>query len=222
MEKNRKDQGDKIRGLFLGLIENEHIPQVQIDNEGLYSVTNGTIANETSVYIMETYKKHFETIPETITDALACVGGNSISFAKHFAHVNVVEIDANRSSMLKHNLQLADVYEKTTLYSKTNYLDVMYDVHQDVLFFDPPWGGPDYKYKSNVDLYISEKNINKIIYELMHSSTPYAKMIVLKAPLNFNKEGLEMYCKKGQCIVCFHKRMSKMQLFFIIKQTNIA
>ncbi len=222
MEKNRKDQGDKIRGLFLGLIENEHIHQVQIDNEGLYSVTNGTIANETSVYIMDEYKKHFETIPTTITDALSFVGGNTLSFAKHFSHVNAVEIDATRSSMLKHNLQLAHVLDRVTLYPKTDYLEVMYMLTQDVLFFDPPWGGPDYKYKTHVDLYIGNKNINKIIYELMNSTIPRAKMIVLKAPLNFNKEGLEAYCKKGQCVICFHKRMSKMQLFFIIKDTNVA
>lgn len=221
MEKKRKEQGDKIRGLFSGLIENDLMSQVQIDNEGLYSVTNGTIANETSVYVMEIFQKYFSKSPQMITDALACVGGNTISFAKHFPHVQAIEIDEMRSAMLQHNLQLAHVQHKVTLYEQTNYLDIMYNLEQDVLFFDPPWGGPDYKYKACVDLYIGEKNVNKLIYELMHD-TPHAKMIVLKAPLNFNKDGLEGYCKKGQCNICFQKRMSKMQLFFIIKDTNIA
>ncbi len=222
MEKNRKEKGDKIRGLFSGLVDAHLIPQVQIDNEGLYSVTNGTIANETSVYILEEYQKHFHTIPQCITDAMACVGGNSISFAKHFSHVNVVEIDPFRSSMLQHNLQLAAVHHKITQYDSTDYQTVMHTLTQDVIFFDPPWGGPDYKYKPSVDLYLGPKNITTIFAELMMSNPPRAKMIVLKAPLNFHKEGLEAMCIKAQCQIVFQKRMSKMQLFFLIKHSNMA
>ena len=32
----------------------------------------------------------------TITDATACVGGNTISFSKQFANVNAVELDRDR------------------------------------------------------------------------------------------------------------------------------
>ncbi len=222
MEKNRKEKGDKIRGLFSGLIENDLIPQVQIDNEGLYSVTNGIIANETSEHIREEYQKHFHTVPTVITDAMACVGGNAISFAKHFSHVNVVEIDPFRSDMLQHNLQLAGVFEKTSCYASTDYLTIMHTLQQDVIFFDPPWGGPEYKYKPSVDLYIGRQNIKDVISEIMKESSPLAKMVVLKAPLNFNKEGLDSLCKKHHCKISFQKRMSKMQLFFIVKLSNMA
>ena len=222
MEKIRKEKDDKIRGLFSGLIQNEYISQVQIDDEGLYSVTNGIIANETSEMILEEYQKHFHTIPHTITDALACVGGNSISFARYFSHVNVVEIDKNRSSMLQHNLQLAGVLHKTTPYANTDYLDVMDTLTQDVIFFDPPWGGPDYKYKPSVDLYIGTRNVKTLFSEIMECQEPLAKMIVLKAPLNFNKEGLDLLCKKHNCKISFQKRMSKMQLFFLVKPSNVA
>jgi hypothetical protein len=222
MEKNRKEKGDKIRGLFSGLIENDLIPQVQIDNEGLYSVTNGIIANETSEMILEEYQKHFHTIPHRITDALACVGGNSISFAKHFSHVNVVEIDPIRSDMLQHNLQLAGVFEKTSCYASTDYLTLMNTLQQDVIFFDPPWGGPEYKFKTSVDLYIGTRNVKHLFSEIMEGQEPLAKMIVLKAPLNFNKEGLDLLCKKHHCKISFQKRMSKMQLFFIVKLSNVA
>ncbi len=222
MEKNRKEKGDKIRGLFSGLVDSDLIPQVQIDNEGLYSVTNGIIANETSEYILEEYQKHFHAIPHTVTDAMACVGGNSISFAKYFSRVNVVEIDPFRSAMLEHNLQLANVFHKTHLYANTDYLTVMNTLQQDIIFFDPPWGGPDYKYKSLVDLYIGPKNINHVFSELMTQTPPRANMIVLKAPLNFHKDALEEMCRTTQCRISFQKRMSKMQLFFIIKLSNVA
>ena len=63
-----------------------------------------------------------------------------------------------------------------------DYLDIMHELKQDVIFFDPPWGGPNYKTIKNLNLYLDNINIVDIINELYD----YAKMIVLRIPRNFN------------------------------------
>ena len=39
----------------------------------------------------------------------------------------------------------------------------MYNLKQDVVFIDPPWGGKNYKSKKNLDLFLSNINIIKIL-----------------------------------------------------------
>ena len=68
---------------------------------------------------------------------------------------------------------------------------------QDCIFFDPPWGGPDYIKQDKIDLFLGELNIVDMIYKLFSNNK--AKLIVLKAPKNFNVENLEKTLS-GFCI----------------------
>jgi hypothetical protein len=80
---------------------------------------------------------------------------------------------------------LYDHHEKVN-FIYDNYLNVMRELEQDVIFHDFPWGGVNYKENEKVKLglYDDENNfvsISNIINELK----PHAKMQVLKLPLNF-------------------------------------
>ena len=64
-----------------------------------------------------------------------------------------------------------------------NCLDILKIINYDVVFFDPPWGGPNYKFKKSVNLYINDINIYSIIDYLYNYKN--VKIICLKAPSNF-------------------------------------
>ena len=98
-----------------------------------------------------------------VVDATACVGGNSIAFARRFPRVVSIdeegELNVERSRMLAHNithvrrfhnerLGRVDVVQGDCL-EKLPTLDV--DWSQTLVFADPPWGGRHYEDCQDVD-----------------------------------------------------------------------
>ena len=55
---------------------------------------------------------------------------------------------------------------------------------QDVIFIDPPWGGPEYKTLTRVKLYLSGLPLHAVCQKI-YQCTHY---IVLKVPVNFDEE----------------------------------
>jgi hypothetical protein len=122
--------------------------------------------------------KKFINKNSTITDATACVGGNSMLFCRDFKHVNLVEMDYSTALILKNNTK--NNKNKTIYYADYNI--IKYLLSQDIIFFDPPWGGKDYKRNNSIDLFLGSENIIEIIDSLYN----YCRIICLKAPVNFN------------------------------------
>ena len=114
----------------------------------------------------------------TITDATACIGGNSVLFCRDFKHSNLVEMDYDTALILKDNTR--KLKNKTIYYSDYNI--IKYLLKQDIVFFDPPWGGKDYKKSAHIDLYLGSDNIIDIIDSLYNN----CRVICLKSPINFN------------------------------------
>jgi hypothetical protein len=53
----------------------------------------------------------------------------------------------------------------------------------DAYFFDPPWGGPDYKLKESISIKLS----NKSLYEIVKIIRKYNNgLIFFKLPFNYN------------------------------------
>ena len=128
------------------------------------------------VYILKKYTdKNW-----TIVDANAGMGGNSIYFCKHFKYVYCIEILKQAINYLEHNLK--DYDNKFII--NDSCLDILKIIKYDIVFFDPPWGGSNYKYKSNVNLFLDNININTIIDNLYTYKN--IKLVCLKAPYNFN------------------------------------
>ena len=67
---------------------------MQMDELSVYSVTPGTLADRITDIVIKYCDQDPMTM--TITDATACVGGNTISFSKKFGKVNAVELDRSR------------------------------------------------------------------------------------------------------------------------------
>ena len=160
------------------------INELRMTKESVYSVTHWIDAKNITLKIIELIGKNI-----TITDATANVGGNTISFAKYgIKNINSVEIDYMTCKYLSNNIQVYNIEKQVKVYCD-NYLNIKFDLEQDCIFFDPPWGGPDYYKEQKMNLFLMDsdnKNINiiDIIKSLLEKNK--AKLIVVKVPTNYN------------------------------------
>jgi hypothetical protein len=178
--------------------------KLQISDVGKYSVSKPLDAAEINRIIMDYFPTPSNVV---ITDATANNGGNTIRFALDFKQVNAVEIDPTQYDILQNNV---DVYKLTNvkMYNQ-DYLNVMDGLKQDVVFIDAPWGGPTYKRKPTVDLYLGRRNIIGVVLDLILDNL--CKLCVLKVPMNYNFSNLfsklppakiDIYTVNNYIIIC--------------------
>ena len=169
------------------------LTQLEMSNVSAYSITPWKEAISVSRTILNFFgankqlkTKSGDELP-IITDATANVGGNTISFfLSGFKKVNAIEIDEGAYKMLKNNLTVYSFPIDQVL--NIDYVSIYKDVEQDVVFLDPPWGGPDYIKSPCLDLYLSDINIIDICFDLISQNK--ASLIVIKVPINYNLQGL--------------------------------
>lgn len=120
-----------------------------------------------------------------ITDITAGVGGNTLTFAKYFKFVNAIEINTLRYNYLENNVRVYD-YNNVKCYNM-DLIDAVVKndtIVQDLIFFDPPWGGSKYKLSENLRISIDKYTIEKICHKLLKKK--HNKMIILKLPTNYD------------------------------------
>jgi len=163
-----------LRSWFPDDIKNKE--KLQITKESIYSLSIKDAAEK----LTQSIKKVLGNLKDLIiTDATANVGGNTLNFATHFAEVNAVEIDDHAFQALENNIKVAGYKNVTTIHA--DYLKVMNEIVQDVIFFDPPWGGVGYWEEKQIMLKLDDKPIYQIINDLIIKP----KLVVIKAPKNF-------------------------------------
>ena len=152
--------------------------KLKLDDEALYSVTDQYTADRISRDIQKTLPNI-----QSITDATACIGGNTFSFSKFFKQVQAIEIDYIRYQYLVYNMEVLEANNITC-----HHGDLMIECHRminELIFLDPPWGGTEYKTKDKIDLFLSEIELSEVCDHIKHST----KYIALKVPVNFNEVG---------------------------------
>lgn len=169
----------------------KEIEQIKTDEAGLYSLTKMSIADDMCIRIANL--PHLADLPylPVITDGTAGIGGNVMAFAVSalFSTVNAVEIDTERVSMLTSNLDLLLCSQRPlchTVIFHRSYLHCMHKFEQDVVFLDPPWGGPKYKYSTSIDLFLDEQCIADVIQNIFEKTSDKTRYVVLKVPFNFD------------------------------------
>lgn len=162
--------------------ENDKLHLIQTDEEGLFSISSKNV----SKFICNIIKKYLRTSnykEVVITDATAGIGGNTIGFMSNYGQVNSVEINSNRYEYLINNVNLyLSKSDLNVKFYNDDYLNIYKNLKQDIIFFDPPWGGKDYKSNDNISLFLSGKNIINICNDLKD----YSNLIIIKVPKNFN------------------------------------
>lgn len=208
---NKKDCLNKyIRKKFFTIINfantnNVNLNKIKVHNDSYYYLTNYYDSNFINTII---YKK-FKTKNLIITDGTAHVGGNTISFALFkFKIINAVEINHNYYKYLINNIKCYNL--KNIKLLNDSYLNVYDKLYQDILFLDPPWGGPSYKSIKNLDLYLDNVNIVKIVNNVF--SETKTKAVLLKVPYNYN---LDLLKKKNNNLIIKTFFLKKFQIIFL-------
>lgn len=188
----------------------------QLSNISLYSMSKPKEAAEILQQILIAINIEGLGNPAelTITDGTAHVGGNVISFAKVFKQVNAIELDKVHFDMLEHNIK--DVYKlgNVELFND-DYNIVSKEITQDIVFLDPPFGGPNYfRNNRNADYYLGKKEISEIVKEL--AST---KIVCLKVGINFSYNNF--FNRKYIKNVYYHKSQGFNILCVIMQQPDI-
>jgi len=142
--------------------------KLQIDEEAAYSVSNEDSAATVAQMAKRIASKREAIAANVVIDATACVGGNTLAFARVFERVVAIEIDAKRVEYLKGNIQhIREEEARKSWVQKKISADIRV-IHGDclrvlpgllrdlraehvVVFADPPWGGRYYPVHSRND-----------------------------------------------------------------------
>ena len=155
---------------------------IKIVDSSRYSIT---IKKDSKTIIKElTIDKPLNEV--RITDATANIGGNTLQFGIHNMIVDAYEIDKDTFDALNHNIKLYDLNNIKTY--NEDYTKIYKHKKQDVVFLDPPWGGSDYKKYDKLKLKLSGIDVIDIINYIINKDL--ASVVILKAPFNFDKEGI--------------------------------
>lgn len=159
----------------------DNMDKFKYDDEGLWSISIPVDADKISKIIL----KHINN-NNKILDGTAGLGGNIFSFSKYFKNVTAIEIDSNRCNMLESNIRTLNlnnvqVYNNNSI----NYLHDKYDAY----FFDPPWGGPDYKYKNKLNIKMNNYRLIDIVNKIRKHNH---SIIFFKLPFNYNMDEFKL------------------------------
>jgi hypothetical protein len=158
--------------------------KLKMTEEGRYSITKPF----DGVVII----KHIKSIVNNnlidldITDLTGNVGGDTILFAMHFRKVYSIEINDDNYDALQNNVM---VYKLNNVKLFKGDSTKLYKWKTDILYMDPPWGGPDYKQYDKIDLYLGSIRVDKFIkYIIKKDWKP--SYIFMKLPYNYNFDRL--------------------------------
>lgn len=181
----------------------------KINREAMYSLTKPYEASQ----IIKIIIKHViffikkDSYSCTITDGTAGSGGDTLNFSKYFNKVNSVEVNKNMYDLLINNTKQMNNIRQLN----ADYMSVYKNIRQDVIYLDPPWGGPDYKSKREIALELSNWPLYKLVNELLDLFKK--TIIVIKAPLNIDMYGFK--CVKETCLIYNQSNKATFKLLVI-------
>ena len=163
--------------------------KLKITDKGLYSISKYSDASWITKIILDFLSSYVKINPSNvgIIDGTAGIGGNTISFAKYFNKVYAIEINNTHHDVLKNNINALNILNVDTYLN--NFLNIIDTLNEkaNIFFFDPPWGGKNYKNFKYFNLKIGKLHLNDVINELYIKKYKY---VILKAPYNLNISSL--------------------------------
>lgn len=119
---------------------------------------------------------------KTITDATACVGGDTLLFSLWFKKVESIEWKHDNFVALRNNV---DAFGATNVVIHKGDSTKIFNWRTNVLYIDPPWGGPDYLARYNIDLWLGSSRVDDWVEEVLKRKNR-PEYIVMKLPRNYN------------------------------------
>jgi predicted RNA methylase len=156
--------------------------KLQMTEEGEYSITKRR-DGEKLIQIMKDTVKNLKA--KTITDMTGNVGGDTILFGLHFKKVWSYEINPENFQALKNNVEVFKL-KNVELYHGDS-VKAIPDIETNVVYIDAPWGGPEYKEKKDLDLFLGKKRVDELVKVILEDSD----YLFLKVPANYNFSRLD-------------------------------
>lgn len=154
------------------------------DEIGLYSVSVVKDAKSTTYFICEEILKFGTNSKKlTIMDGTGGIGGNTISFCFAFKKVISYEINKDRCNILKNNM-LNYTFDNYEIFNDNSLNNLNKNI--DVYFFDPPWGGPDYKNIPKIKLKLGELSMKDIVMKIKKINKK--AFVAFKLPFNYDMD----------------------------------
>ena len=158
--------------------------KLKMTPEGLYSITRRRDGEKMLGFIQS---KIPDTSKLTVTDATACVGGDTILFSMYFRKVDSIEWKHDNVIVLRNNV---NVYNATNVVIHEGDSTKVFNWKTDVLYIDPPWGGPNYYKTTQLDLFIGSFRVDSWIEEILKRDNR-PRYVILKLPSNYNFSRLQ-------------------------------
>ena len=163
---------------FFPFLEGVEYDRLMLNKEGKYSITRRLESFQIIEYIKFLVGSCSD---KTITDVTACMGGDTINFSMHFKKVFSIEINPENFKLLQNNISVFGC-SNVELYCGDS-TEIMNWV-SDVLYIDPPWGGPSYRNSHNVELSIGNIRLDNWL-EILMNKNYRPSYIFLKLPFNY-------------------------------------
>lgn len=207
--------------LFKGF-RSDDVKQLKMDEVSAFSITETRSASCMTDLIWQGLLRATHGIKRTgdscILDGMACVGGNTISFATQFTRVISNELDTARFGMLQHNTRTVMKRDNVEFFNRS-VLEIAFERNDyDVIFLDPEWGGPDYKDKTHLVLPISGQSMEEFCLNVL-SRMSRVSLVALKLPLNYDNKFIEAFSRENSLTYeFFTDGLKKMSLTLLTKK----
>jgi len=126
---------------------------------------------------------------KSIIDCTANIGCDTILFRLLFPYADIksIELDKLTYKALSNNMdnicQIVGKYVNPIQTINDDCLNYVFKNHADMIYFDPPWQGVDYKNQTFHNLLLSGYDIGNVINSVL---SMYNSLIIVKVPFNFN------------------------------------
>jgi len=194
-----------------------------------YFITSNSIAHKMSMVVeqlLRTYLQHdFDAHGLRLLDALACIGGNTYSFAKQFsgdAHtIFANELDHERFRALRHNMSVFkragvlhdiddDHHSSRFQFYNLDFLQLHATLGaavcdaMDVIFLDPEWNnGDDYKQTTREQIHlfnIGPLHLHQVVDQIISQWYRHVQIVAIKVAKNYDQQFLTRKLKKCKAI----------------------
>jgi predicted RNA methylase len=152
--------------------------KLRMTPEGEYSMTKRSDGDLILAY-MKTILKRVDD--KHITDLTGNVGSDTILFGLHFKKVDSIELNPENYDVLIHNVK---VFNLPNVHLHKGDSTKLFNWKTDVLYIDPPWGGPEYKTRENIDLYLGDVRVDEYVHTVLQRPNR-PEYVFLKVPRNY-------------------------------------
>lgn len=153
------------------------------DPEQLSHATPFKMSKRMVIWVLCLFKKIYKRKLKRVVDLTASIGGDTLNFSQ-YVDVLSIEINKEKYQCLQKNIILYKRNNVKTLNADSSkWITEEHNIKDTIIYFDPPWGGEDYKHDTIKSLYLGDLEILDVINKCLEMGN---LMVVVKLPFNYN------------------------------------